>query len=236
MHDVLIIKLGSASEELKTRRGDFEQWFARGLGMTMDQCLVVNPETGDALPDPRTYRGMVLTGSDAMLTDNPDWSLRTQQWLVSALERDIPVLGVCYGHHLLAQTLGGEVGWSANGEEIGTVTIELTPEGHKDPLLARLPGTLTVQSSHSQAVLALPPGARLLARNAHEPIQGFAFGSNIWGFQFHPEFDADVSSAYIEEDREKLKQQGRDPEILSRAARDSDHGTVLLRRFAQRLR
>ncbi len=84
MHDLLIIKLGSASEELKTRRGDFEHWFARGLGMSMDQCLVVNPEIGDALPHPRTCRGMVLTGSDAMLTDNPDWSLRTQQWLVSA--------------------------------------------------------------------------------------------------------------------------------------------------------
>ncbi len=146
------------------------------------------------------------------------------------------MLGVCYGHQLLAQTLGGKIGWSANGEEIGTVMIELTPEGHKDPLLAGLPGTLTVQSSHSQSVLALPPGARLLARNAHEPIQGFAFGSNIWGFQFHPEFDADVSRAYIEEDREKLTQQGRDPEILSRDARDSDHGIVLLRRFAQRLR
>lgn len=236
MYDVLIVKLGSAPEGLRSRRGDFEHWFARGLDIDMERCLVVNPEVGDPLPEPRTFRGVILTGSDAMLTDNADWSLRTQIWLDHVLAHGTPMLGICYGHQLLAQTLGGKVGCSPRGEEIGTVTVELTAEGQTDPLCAGLPRELTVQACHSQSVLDLPPSARLLAHNAHELVQGFAWRSAVWGFQFHPEFDADVSRSYIEDERDKLADQGRDPDALLRAASDSEHGAILLRNFADRLR
>jgi GMP synthase (glutamine-hydrolysing) len=236
MRDVVIVKLGSAPAHLKARRGDFEDWFARGLGIGIERCLVINPEAGDSLPQPGTYGGVVLTGSDAMLTDNPDWSARTEKWLASALAQDKPVLGICYGHQLLARTLGGRIGWSPKGEEIGTITVDLTPEGQREPLCVGLPATLTVQSSHSQAVLDLPPDATLLARNAHEAVQGFSWGSNAWGFQFHPEFDADISRAYIEDDRESLEDQGRDPDTLLQVTRDAEHGVIMLRNFLKRIR
>jgi GMP synthase (glutamine-hydrolysing) len=233
--DCVILKLGSAPAELVKRRGDFEQWFAHGLGLPVD-CRVVNPVRGDALPEPHACRGVVLTGSDAMLTDNPDWSLRAQAWLERVLAQDVPVLGVCYGHQLLAQTLGGKVGWSPAGEEIGTVTVELTRDGRSDPLFAGLPPALTVQAAHSQGVLELPPEARLLAANTHERVQAFAWGTRAWGLQFHPEFDADVSRFYIEDDREKFAAEKRDPDALLRATRDSEHGIALLRRFASLLK
>jgi GMP synthase (glutamine-hydrolysing) len=171
-----------------------------------------------------------------MLTDDPRWSLRTQDWLEDLLACDVPVLGICYGHQLLAQALGGKVGWSSTGGEIGTITVDLTAESRRDPLCASLPEQLIVQSSHSQSVLELPPDARLLAHNAREPVQGFVWESNAWGFQFHPEFNAEISRAYIEDDREKLEIQGRDPAELLDAVRDTDHGTTLLRCFTNRLR
>lgn len=237
MHECLIVKLGSAPEHLRARRGDFEHYFAQRLGIGLDDCLIVNPEAGDRLPDARRFLGVVITGSDAMLTDNPDWSRRTQSWLEQILPAaDVPVLGVCYGHQLLAQTLGGKTGWSRNGEELGTVPVELTEDGERDPLLGVLPRQFTVQAAHSQAVLELPPGARLLARNAHESVQAFAWGANAWGVQFHPEFDADISRTYIEDDREALERQGREPDVLLRAAHDTGDGLMLLRRFAERLR
>lgn len=236
MYDCLIVKLGAAPEQLQARRGDFEHYFARGLGIAFDDCLVVNPEAGDSLPAAGTFRGAVLTGSEAMLTDNPEWSMRTQSWLSDILAPDdTPVLGVCYGHQLLAQALGGEAGWSRSGEELGTITVELTEESRRDPLFGGLPARLTVQASHSQAVLRLPAGARLLARNAHEPVQAFAWGANTWGVQFHPEFDADISRFYIEDDRENLQARQRNPDDLLRATRDAEHGVTLLRRFAERL-
>ncbi|MBA2410070.1 MAG: glutamine amidotransferase [Gammaproteobacteria bacterium] len=231
------MKLGSAPEHLRARRGDFEHYFAKGLEIDLDKCLVVNPEAGDMLPDARHFRGVVITGSDAMLTDNTDWSLRAQAWLERILpDEKMPVLGVCYGHQLLAQALGGKIGWSQNGEELGTISAELTGDGQRDPLLDALPLDFVVQAAHSQAVLELPPGARLLGRNAHEPIQAFAWGTNAWGVQFHPEFDADISRFYIEDDRETLERDGREPDAMMRATRDTDHGAALLRRFAKRLR
>jgi|SRR5680860_139127 len=237
MRHCLIVKLGSAPELLRARRGDFEHYFAKGLGIDFDKCLIVNPQNGDPLPEASAFRGTILTGSDAMLTDNPDWSLRTQVWLSDILATgETPVLGVCYGHQLLAQALGGKIGWSGNGEELGTVSIALTPDGERDPLLGSLPLDFVVQAAHSQAVLDLPPGARLLARNAHEPIQAFAWGANAWGVQFHPEFDADISRYYIEDDREALEREGREPIAMLRATRDTDHGAVLMRRFAAQLR
>jgi GMP synthase (glutamine-hydrolysing) len=233
--EVVIVKLGSAPESIRRRRGDFEHWFARGLGVPFERCLVVNAPSGDPLPDPRTCTGVILTGSDAMLTDNADWSVRTGAWLDRVLEIKVPVLGICYGHQLLAHVLGGKVGWSPNGEEIGTIAVHLTDEGRNDELLVGLPSTLTVQSSYSQSVLELPPGARLLAHNGHDRVQGFAFGTHAWGFQFHPEFDADISRRYIEDDRDKLEAEGRAPNALLNATRDADHGTTLLRRFAEYL-
>ncbi len=228
----MIVKLGSAPEELAAQHGDFEHWFARGLDLDIHDCLVINPAIEYQLPDPPTCRGVVLTGSNAMLTDNPEWSLRTQTWLERVLAHDRLVLGVCYGHQLLAQTLGGRIDWSPAGEEIGTATVELTDLGREDPLFEGLPSALVMQASHSQSVIELPPGARCLARNAHDPVQAFAMGSNVWGLQFHPEFDAHVSHFYINDDREKLQEQGRDLSQLKHAVRDSDHGRMLLRRFA----
>lgn len=228
---IVIVKLGSASPSLIRRRGDYEDYFAHGMGVPIGRCLVVDPCKGERLPDPAGTPGVVLTGSDAMVTDNEPWSRTTEAWLGRVLACGVPVFGICYGHQLLAQALGGTVGWNPNGLEVGTIGVELCEAGHADPLFAGLPDSLLVQAYHSQSVLTLPQGARALARNTHDPLQAFAWGTTAWGVQFHPEFDADITRTYVEEDREELRGQGQDPELLLESCRDSAHGIALLRRF-----
>ena len=93
-----------------------------------------------------------------------------------------------------------------------------------------------MQSTHVEAVLELPAGARRLASSQGDPNQAFAVGERAWGVQFHPEFDADVVRSYLTARRELLLGEGFDPEALRSAASDSPHGVALLRRFAALLR
>jgi len=232
---VLILKVGETVPRLRSR-GCFDDWFRAGLGLEPADTRVVRPHQGEALPDRRDVSAVVITGSSAMLTESPSWSLELEAWLHDAVRGELPVLGVCYGHQLLARAFGGEVGWNPHGREIGTIEVALTDDARTDPLFGAFPATLTVQATHSQSVLALPPDARHLGRNEHDGYQAFALGRNAWGVQFHPEFDATIIRGYLEERRADIAAEGIDVDARLAAARDSEHGRRILGAFAERLR
>ena len=229
---LLILKTGSTVSLLRSRRGDFEDWFRAGLGLSAEQAPVLEAERAGAFPDPRTLRGIVVTGSPAMVTERPEWSTRSGAWLADAVRGGTPTLAVCYGHQLLADALGGEVGWTPAGREIGTVTVELTSAAESDVLLRGLSSPLTVQTSHSQSVLRLPEGARRLAGNRHDPNQAFAWGPAAWAVQFHPEFDADIVRGYLRARRDEIRAEGIDPDPLLERTSDSPEAALIVRRFA----
>jgi GMP synthase (glutamine-hydrolysing) len=132
-----------------------------------------------------------------MVTDREPWNGALAGWLADAVGREVPLLGICYGHQALADALGGEVGDLPGGVEVGTVEVTRTPEAAGDPLLGGLPDAFPAQAAHRQGVRRLPPGAVLLARTAVEPHAAFRVGRRAWGVQFHPEFSAEATSGYV---------------------------------------
>jgi GMP synthase (glutamine-hydrolysing) len=229
---VVVLKTGSTLPELRARRGDYEDWIAAGLGLPSECIDVVSVHEGASLPPPGAPSGVVVTGSAAFVSQREPWSERAGGWLCEAVTAGTPVLGICYGHQLLAHALGGRVGRNPRGREIGTVEVEVLPAARRDPLFAELGSPLPMQATHLESVLELPPGARWLAASRGDPHQAFAVGPRAWGVQFHPEFDADVIRAYLAARREAVRAEGLDPDALERAVRDSPAGSVLLRRFA----
>jgi GMP synthase (glutamine-hydrolysing) len=229
---ILIVKTGVTVPELVERRGDFEDWIARGLALGPDRLRVASVFSGDALPDPASLSGVVVTGSSAMVSHRETWSEESAAWLRGAVGSGLPVLGICYGHQLLAHAFGGRVGRNPRGREIGSVEVRLR-DARADPLLRGLPDRAHFQATHVESVLALPRGAVLLAENEADPHHAFRLGDAAWGVQFHPEFDADVMRGYLEVRRDVLLDEGLDPDALHRSVVDTPQGAVLLRRFAR---
>jgi GMP synthase (glutamine-hydrolysing) len=229
---IIVLKLGDTLPALKARKGDFEDWIVAGLGMAPEEVRVVDVPRGEPLPHISDHGGIIITGSEAMVTEGREWSERAAGWLRLAVGAGSAVLGICYGHQLLAHALGGEVGNNPRGEELGAVEVALDETARTDALLGGFPARIRVYESHAQSVLKLPHGAVRLASNPWDANQAFRFGAAAWGVQFHPEFDAEVARAYIEHHRADLAAEGQDPDHLIRTSTAGTSGDALLRRFA----
>ena len=236
MRRVLIVKTGRTVPAVLELRGDFEDLIPAAMGLRREDVDVVDVTRDQALPAPDAEVAAVVTGSAAMVSKREPWSVRTGEWLAEAAQLGTPILGICYGHQLLADALGGEVGVNPRGREIGTSEVRLTEEGTRDPLLGCLRSPFVVQQTHLESVLSPPPGARVLAENDADPCQAFVVGERVWGVQFHPELDAAIIRQYVEARRETIAQEGTDPQTLLDATTDSDAGHTLLARFADLVR
>src|SRR5215213_3598417 len=122
-------------------------------------------------------KGIILSGGPASVYDEGAPSLPS--WV---LGQDVPVLGICYGMHLIASALNGGVE-SAARREYGPATIEVT---QPSPLFRDLPVSLDVWMSHGDHVTRLPTGYVEIARSHNAPIAGMSDGRRF-GIQFHPE-------------------------------------------------
>ncbi|MFC7230636.1 type 1 glutamine amidotransferase [Saliphagus sp. GCM10025308] len=139
-------------------------------------------DEGD-LPETYDYDAVIVSGSGASVYGDEPWIPPLLEWVDEAIDRDLPVLGVCFGHQLLAHVLDGRV--EPMGEyEIGYREIERVGDSQ---LLSGLPDRFLAFTTHSDEVTKLPPGAELTAENDYS-IHGFRAG-RVFGVQFHPEYD-----------------------------------------------
>jgi len=233
---LLVIKTGDALPAIAAKRRDFETWIAAGAGLSLSNVRVVRAFQDEPLPEPDAVPGIVITGSPSMVTERAPWSERTARWLVRALELGKPVLGICYGHQLLAHALGGEVQFNPRGREIGTTDVKLNSAARHDPLFGRFADVLHLPVCHRQSVIKLPAGATLLGSTALDPYHIVRYSPLCWGVQFHPEFDSNIVRAYIDARRDEMLQEGLDPDSLWHSATDTADGTFVLRRFAEIVR
>ena len=233
MKPILIVKTGSTDPAIRMRFGDFEDWFIARMDRSRGKIETVSPFAGEALPPVSALGGVMITGSHDMVTDRHPWSEKTARWIRGAVESEIPLLGVCYGHQLLAHAMGGVVGDNPAGRAVGTILVHLRQET-SDRLFHGTPHQILAQACHNQSVLQLPRGATLLASSDLHQNYAFSVGSCAWGVQFHPEFNAAVLRDYIRLLADDLTAQGQDVDLLLTQVKETPHSEALLGRF-QRL-
>lgn len=146
-------------------------------------------DAGAPIPDLSGFDALWVMGGpmDVWEEDKHPWLVPEKAAIREAVaERDMPFLGVCLGHQLLADALGGEVGPSAV-PEIGMLEVELSAAGRQSPFFAGLPAATRCLQWHSAEVKRLPAGAEVLASSPACPVQALAVGPRAFGIQYHVE-------------------------------------------------
>lgn len=236
MKPFLILEAGRPLDPLR-RHGSFGHWIRVAAGLHGRECRHVDVIGGESLPkDASAFAGVLISGSGSMVTERADWSERSAEWLRDAAHAGTPLFGICYGHQLLAHALGGAVDYNPHGREMGTVPVQLHADAASDPLFGGLPGSIDVQATHRQSVVATPPSATVLARSDKDACQSFRWGESVWGVQFHPEFSTALMRSYIHARREALAGEGTCHQSLLKSVRPAPQARRVLKRFIRHAR
>lgn len=229
MRPLRILVTGEPVERVLSTQGNFTKLIRDAIGSAW---LGSWDEVDSRVVDPHTCHeeavAVIVTGSPASVLERTPWMLRSEAYLRHCADRGTPILGVCFGHQLLAQALGGEVQRNPNGREMGTVKLELL---QRDALLDEQAQPFLANMTHVDSVTRLPDGAEVLARSAKDPNAVVRFSERVWGVQFHPEITGDVMAAYVQARWEALTEEGHDAAALLAGARNADAGASVLRRF-----
>ncbi|PKU24219.1 type 1 glutamine amidotransferase [Telmatospirillum siberiense] len=136
----------------------------------------------------------VITGSRCSVTEEQPWMLALESLLRKARDAKRPVIGLCFGHQILAKAMGGHVAPAPNGWQLGLKDYELRD---RPAWLAKAPERLRLNAIHQDQVLTPPPGATLLANAPACPYAALSYGNWAVSFQAHPEFTVDFEKALL---------------------------------------
>ena len=189
------------------------------MGEWLEECglevRVVNASLGETVPRtvPADVSGVLPLGGAPNAHDDhvAAWLPDERALLADAVERGVPVLGLCLGGQLLAAALGGrsELG---DTTEIGLSYVERTDEGLVDPVIAQIGAPsdrIPAAQWHQDHITELPDGAVILLTNAACRVQAFRVNDTAYGLQMHPEVDAEAFDTWAVDDDEALARSGR---------------------------
>ena len=193
-----IIQTGDVPALLRPKFGPyrkmFEDMFDRtGLGFSYEMVAISD---GEPFPKPAQLEGIVITGSPAGVYDDLPWLDPLRNFIRAAYANRKPMLGVCFGHQIMADALGGDVRKSEKGWGLGRHSYEVR---YRPAFMRGAPTELAVACSHQDQVIASPAEAEVILSSDFTPNAGLVYRNGAaLSFQPHPEFADDYTLALAE--------------------------------------
>lgn len=192
-----ILETGQPPEELSAKYGDYPGMFKhllRTAGPALE--FAVYHVTEEQLPkDVDECDAWLITGSRHGVYDPLPWIEPLKRFLKAAYEADVPIVGICFGHQILAEALGGKAAKSDKGWGLGVKQYTV----HRRPRwMTGVDGELSLNALHQDQVIELPGDAEVLAGSEFCPYAVLAYRGNAISIQPHPEFLRDFLRELIE--------------------------------------
>lgn len=202
MAALAILETGRPPGDLYGRFGPYAGFFERALadaGFTGE--IVVVPVMDGVLPESAdAHDAYIVTGSADSAYERTDWMRDLETFLRRAAKRK-PVLGVCFGHQIVAQAFGGRVEKAEHGWRLGLQRYDIAGAPPWFPLAA---SSLDLLASHQDQVTVPPPGASVIGGNADCPIGMLTLGETVLTVQTHPEFTPELAGALYDSRVDRL--------------------------------
>ncbi|MEM9422062.1 MAG: type 1 glutamine amidotransferase [Pseudomonadota bacterium] len=206
MRKLFIAETGHAPDALPAAFGEYGEMTSRMLAQVgySPSMKVVKVYQGDRLPRPTGGEDLLITGSPAAVYEDHSWIPPLEEAVRMFMAAGGRVVGICFGHQLMAQALGGSVEKSAKGWGVGVHTYDMAVE---TPPWGEGPLRFSCAVSHQDQVTVLPPGAIRLAGSAFCANGAIAYrtagaeahaGFSGLSFQMHPEFEAAFGLALLD--------------------------------------
>lgn len=189
-----ILETGYPPEHTIEAYGNYPQAFMRlldGYDFTFRSWAALEGELPDSVHD---AEGWLITGSKHGAYDNLPWIKPLEKFLVEAYQASVPIVGICFGHQILAQALGGKVEKFDGGWSVGRVEYQLDDLGEKVPLYAW----------HQDQVTEPPPDAEIAGSTDFCRYAALSYGNRAYTIQPHPEFTPGYIAELLETRREAL--------------------------------
>ncbi len=198
MHPLLIIRAGNTHAKARAMFGDFDSFIIQGFSKKPDNYLVLNAQVQPKYPELKKLSGIIITGAHENVTDKAAWMMHLQGFIIKAHNVGTPLLGICFGHQIIGETLGGKVDYTDVGEY---GIIEINTSNDSTIFNMEFPSNFYAYASHSQSIIKLPEKAKSHASSKDEPNHIVSFGGKTWGLQFHPEFNSKIMKIYLNKNK-----------------------------------
>jgi GMP synthase-like glutamine amidotransferase len=190
-----ILQTGDVPGELLQQHGNYNNMFERLLGQTQAdfEFQVYRVVDGQIPNDAGDCEGWLITGSKFSVYGKQTWVPALKNFIREIVDAKIPLVGICFGHQIIAEALGGRVEKSDKGWGLGFDTYTLAPGSSIDEQ-----NQITLNIFHQDQIVELPPGAEVYASSNFCPYAGLLIGDRVLTIQAHPEFDTEFNRHLLE--------------------------------------